>query len=67
MSLIDPERSLFIQEVKLDSTKEAVEIHRCPHCKGVLGIDTSYLDQVAVIIKCPMCEQDFKAEDPTED
>jgi len=38
------------------SSGETVEIHRCNQCNGVLGIDSSFIDQVNDEVKCPMCE-----------
>ena len=35
---------------------EEVEIHRCPFCNGVFGVDSTFVDQVGTKITCPMCE-----------
>jgi hypothetical protein len=34
----------------------AVEIHECPQCKGLFGVDWTYLDQQNDNVVCPMCE-----------
>lgn len=34
---------------------EKVNIHRCPSCMGVFGIDASFNDQAWGVIVCPMC------------
>ena len=46
----------YIQEV-IDEDEVGVEIHECPHCTGVFGVDWTFLDQVSQEVKCPMCEQ----------
>ena len=44
-----------------------VEIHLCPCCHGVFGIDTSFVDQVTVKIECMMCDNTIEIADPPED
>lgn len=56
--------TIFIKEIPLRLTNEAVEIHRCPSCDGVFGIDASFLDQIGIVIFCPMCTTEIKVTDP---
>ena len=55
----------YITETDLGND-ETVEIHRCPTCHGVLGIDWTFLDQVQDEIVCPMCSKEFTPSDPPE-
>ena len=31
-------------------------IVECPTCHGALGLDTSFIDQVAEVVNCPYCK-----------
>jgi len=39
----------------LEGEEQEIEIVTCPHCNGVFGVDSAYLDQVDDVIHCPMC------------
>ena len=28
---------------------------QCPHCQGIFGVDSTYLDEIDNFIHCPMC------------
>lgn len=49
-----------------NEAKVGVEIHECPHCTGVFGVDWTFLDQVSQEIKCPMCEIEVHVSDAPE-
>jgi Zn-finger nucleic acid-binding protein len=55
----------FLVEIKAGND-ESVEIHRCPRCHGLLGIDSTYLDQVDTTVICPMCTKEICFSDPSE-
>jgi len=44
-----------------------VEIHECPSCDGVFGIDVSFLDQVKTEVSCPMCNAEVKVANPPKE
>ena len=48
-------KSQFIKEIGLEETNENLEIHKCPFCGGVFGIDSSFIEQVDDAIVCMMC------------
>jgi Zn-finger nucleic acid-binding protein len=54
----------YIRNVILQSSGEEVEIHRCPSCDGVFGIDASFLDQVGTEVSCLMCDVEINISDP---
>ena len=39
----------------IDNTETGVEVHECPHCNGLFGVDWTYLDQISEEVNCPMC------------
>lgn len=57
------QKTEYLAEHTLESA-EAVEIHRCPQCTGVFGVDCTFLDQVGIVIFCPMCTTEIKVTDP---
>jgi len=51
----------FIIKFKNKSTdEEEIEITRCPKCKGIFGVDSTYLDQSSDEINCPMCKEEIR-------
>ena len=51
----------YLRELELEND-EALEIHRCPQCRGLIGIDAHFLDQVTDRITCPMCKVEVRLE-----
>lgn len=44
-------------EVMIDGHIVNLVVVECDYCKGAVGVDVSYLDQVSPTIKCPYCNQ----------
>jgi hypothetical protein len=45
-----------LEEVFIDKEKDlALDTVECPYCKGLFGVDWTYLEQVDNVVHCPMC------------
>ena len=53
----------IIKIVELETGE--VEIMQCDVCHGLIGVDSSYLDQVGKFV-CPCCETPQEAGDPAD-
>lgn len=56
--------STYITEFWIKNHDEHIEVHRCPQCAGILGIDSTFLDQVDTSIICPMCTSRIELDNP---
>lgn len=55
----------YIKDIELNND-EVLEIHRCPECTGIFGIDYTFVDQVQEEVVCMMCLIEIHISD-TED
>ena len=57
-------KSRYIKQIAIEETDEDIEVHQCPHCNGVFGIDATFTDQVGDDIICMMCYKQVVLADP---
>ena len=50
-------------EVNLNGNTITLMVFECEFCKGAIGIDATYIDQVSEEIKCPYCNQTNKMKE----
>lgn len=60
-------RTKYVNEFRIIESGENVEIHRCPECSGVFGVDATFLDQIRIKVICPMCSIGVTVADPPDE
>lgn len=50
--------TIYISEIDIED--ETIEVHRCPFCKALFGIDVTYLIQVSETVTCMMCANEVE-------
>lgn len=57
----------FAIELVMDEKKGwALECGVCPTCRGIFGVDVTFLEQVDAVVHCPICLAEVEFPDPDE-